>query len=111
MFIINPFDEQVLTEVAQIYKILGNQTRLKILYFLKQQPQPVTVTKIVQSLGLDQPIISKQLGILYRYQLVRKQRQGIQIFYQVDDPHIVELLDDMFHHVQHEIKGQPHSYH
>ncbi|UQS81518.1 metalloregulator ArsR/SmtB family transcription factor [Bombilactobacillus folatiphilus] len=99
-----------LTEIATIYKILGNVTRLKILYFLMTQANPVNVSTIVQNIHSEQPIVSKQLGILYHYQLVDRQRQGVQILYQVSDPHIVELLADMFNHVQHEIKGQAHPF-
>ena len=79
-------------EAAKIYKVLSNSTRLTILYYLH----------------LAQPIVSKQLGILYRYQLVSRHKEGIRVYYGLDDPHVIEMIDDMLNHVKHEIKGEPH---
>lgn len=72
------------------------------------QSHPVNVSTVCADLQLSQPIVSKQLGVLYRYQIVAKSKQGQQVFYKVDDPHIVEMLHDMLAHVQHEIHGKPH---
>lgn len=99
--------DELINEAAKIYKVLSNSTRIKILYYLHHH-NDVPVNSIVESLGYSQPIVSKQLGILRRYQLVRSERHGNQIHYIFDDPHIVEMVDDMLNHVKHEIKGLPH---
>lgn len=57
---------------------------------------------------MSQPVVSRQLAILRQYQLVRFHREGKQVFYVVDDPHVVEMINDMLNHVRHEIKGRPH---
>ncbi|MBB1063467.1 ArsR/SmtB family transcription factor [Limosilactobacillus fastidiosus] len=99
---------KLIDEATKIYKVLSNSTRIKILYYLRYQHQEVNVKTIVSDLGLAQPIISKQLHILYRYQLVCKRKEGTQVFYLLDDPHVVDMIDDMLNHVKHEIKGEPH---
>lgn len=98
----------LIDEAAKIYKVLSNSTRIEILYFLRHCDGEVPVSTIVNQLGLAQPIISKQLGILYRYQLVCRRRVGTKVLYVLDDPHVVEMIDDMLNHVKHEIKGEPH---
>ena len=100
-------EQNLIDEAAKIYKVLSNGTRLNILYYLRQH-QEVDVKTIVADLHLAQPIISKQLGILRRYQLVRRRKVGTRVFYLLDDPHVVEMIDDMLNHVKHEIKGEPH---
>ncbi|MBD5805517.1 ArsR family transcriptional regulator [Lactobacillus sp. 0.1XD8-4] len=100
--------QEFIDEAAKIYKVLSNSTRLKILYYLRHQDSETDVKTMVNDLGLVQPIISKQLGILYRYQLVCRHKEGTRVYYVLDDPHVIEMIDDMLKHVKHEIKGEPH---
>ncbi|HJF46821.1 MAG: metalloregulator ArsR/SmtB family transcription factor [Limosilactobacillus oris] len=100
--------DNLINEAAKIYKVLSNPTRIKILYFLRYQEIDIQVNDIVTQLKIAQPVISKQLGILRRYQLVRNRKEGNKVFYILDDPHVVEMVDDMLNHVKHEIKGLPH---
>lgn len=98
----------LIDEAAKIYKVLSNSNRIEILYFLRHQDQELAVSTIVDCLPMSQPVVSKQLGILYRYQLVGRRREGTKVYYFLDDPHVVEMVDDMLNHVKHEIKGEPH---
>ena len=100
--------DDLINETAKIYKVLSNSTRIKILYFLRYQENDVPVSEIVNQLKLAQPVVSRQLSILRRYQLVRFHKAGNRVYYVLDDPHIVEMIDDMINHVKHEIKGLPH---
>ena len=100
--------DNLINEAAKIYKVLSNPTRIKILDFLRYQEIDIQVNDIVTQLKIAQPVISKQLGILRRYQLVRNRKEGNKVFYILDDPHVVEMVDDMLNHVKHEIKGLPH---
>ena len=100
--------DNLINEATKIYKVLSNPTRIKILYFLRYQEIDIQVNDIVTQLKIAQPVISKQLGILRRYQLVRNRKEGNKVFYILDDPHVVEMVDDMLNHVKHEIKGLPH---
>lgn len=100
--------DDIINEAAKIYKVLSNATRIKILYFLRYQENDISVNEIVSQLKIAQPIVSKQLKILRQYQLVRNRKEGTKVFYILDDPHVVEMIDDMLNHVKHEIKGLPH---
>ena len=93
--------DDLINEATKIYKVLSNSTRIKILYFLRYQDNDASVNEIVQALGIAQPVISKQLRIL-------RHKEGTKVFYILDDPHVVEMVDDMLNHVRHEIKGLPH---
>ncbi|ANZ62919.1 transcriptional regulator [Secundilactobacillus paracollinoides] len=99
-------NDALIDEAVKIYKVLSNKNRIKILYFLENHE--ADVSSIVDHLGIDQPVVSHQLAILYQYQLVTKTKQGKHMFYCLDDPHILEMVDAMLGHVSHEIKGEPH---
>lgn len=101
-------DESLLEEAVKIYKILSNVNRIKILYFLENNE--ADVSQIVAHVGLAQPVVSHQLALLYQYQLVTKEKQGKHVYYCLDDPHILKMVDAMLGHVAHEIKGEPHQY-
>ncbi|KRM12277.1 metalloregulator ArsR/SmtB family transcription factor [Paucilactobacillus suebicus] len=98
----------ILEEAVKIYKVLSNVNRIKILYFLENHEADVTT--IVDNLELDQPLVSHQLSILFKYQLVTKNKRGQHVYYCLDDPHILEMVNAMLGHVAHEIKGEPHQY-
>ena len=100
--------DNLINEATKIYKVLSNPTRIKILYFLRHQSSAIQINEIVDQLELAQPVVSKQLGILRCWQLVRNHKDGAKVFYILDDPHVVEMIDDMLNHVKHEIKGLPH---
>ncbi|KAB1957269.1 metalloregulator ArsR/SmtB family transcription factor [Limosilactobacillus fermentum] len=99
--------KSLIIEAAKIYKVLGNTTRLDILYFLRHHKE-VNVSTIVNHLSIAQPIVSKHLKILRQFQLVTYRREGTNYYYALNDPHVVEMVDDMLNHVKHEIKGEPH---
>lgn len=103
-----PSVSDYIDEAAKIYKVLSNSNRIKILYYLRHRDEETNVKTMVQDLQMAQPVISKQLGILFQYQLVCRHKKGTQVFYILDDPHVVEMIDDMLNHVKHEIKGEPH---
>ncbi|WP_125767878.1 ArsR/SmtB family transcription factor [Lapidilactobacillus wuchangensis] len=99
-------NDDLLTEAVKVYKVLANVHRIKILTFLENNQADVTT--IVAHLQIAQPIVSHQLAILHDYQLVSKRREGKHIYYCLDDPHILKVIDATLGHVQHEITGQPH---
>lgn len=98
-------NEQWLAEAVRIFKVLSNESRIRILYFLENNEADVTT--IVDGLGIDQPQVSHQLAMLYRYQLVSKRRAGRHVFYVLDDPHVLTVVDATLAHVSHEIAHQP----
>lgn len=96
---------QQLAEAVKIFKVLSNDTRVRILYFLKNREADVTT--IVEGLDIDQPQVSHQLAMLYQYRLVSRRRVGRHVYYVLDDPHVLTVVDAMLAHVSRETVGQP----
>ncbi|KRK64649.1 transcriptional regulator [Companilactobacillus tucceti DSM 20183] len=100
--------DALLNEAAKIYKVLSNSGRIKILYFLENNE--ADVSSIVEEVNLPQPLVSRQLAMLHQYQLVSRIKKGKHVYYKLDDPHILEMVNAMLGHVSHEIKHEPHHY-
>jgi DNA-binding transcriptional ArsR family regulator len=77
--------------VARRFQILGEPCRLRILQAL--QGNSVTVGQMVETLGENQPNISKHLQILFDAGLVDRERSGNSVFYSVADPVVFKLCD------------------
>ena len=92
-----------------MFKLLSNEKRIRILYLLENHT--LNVSEISEQLGLPQPSVSHQLALLREYQLVQYHRDGKQIFYTLDDPHIIEVVNDMLAHVQNILKHRDHWKH
>jgi len=84
--------------LAETFRLLGDQTRLRILFLCLDKPRPVG--EIAETLGLSQPLISHHLRLLRASRLVRGERRAKQVFYELADDHIRDLLVDMAEHTQ-----------
>lgn len=84
---------EVLVEVAglsEIFKVLGDETRTKILYLLSFQE--LCVCDLATILDLSLPAVSHHLRLLKALRLVKYRRQGKMVFYSLDDGHILNLI-------------------
>ena len=88
---------QDVTILAETFRLLGDPTRLRILFFCL--PGPRSVGDIAESLGLSQTLVSHHLRLLRGARLVRGERRSKQVFYQLADSHVSGLLTDMAVHV------------
>ena len=79
-----PKDEE-LYDLAELFKVFGDSTRIKILYALFEAE--LCVCDIAQLLGLTQTAVSHQLRVLKIYKLVKFRRDGKNIFYSLADDH------------------------
>lgn len=70
----------LVNEAAKIYKVLSNSRRISILFFLRNSSKEVDVSTIATTLELAQPVVSKQLGILEKYNLVKHHKHGTHVF-------------------------------
>ena len=82
---------QVLSRVAEYFKILSETSRLQILCSLKSGSK--NVSEIMEITQLGQANVSKHLKVLTQARMIVRQPQGVSVFYQIDDPTIFELCD------------------
>lgn len=85
------------TILAETFRLLGDPTRLRILFFCLESPR--AVGDIAASLDLSQSLVSHHLRLLRGARLVRGTRQAKQVFYELADRHVSDMLVDMAHHV------------
>lgn len=97
----NQNHDQIVDKTAQLLKVLGNSTRLHILFFIQSQTVEVSVGQIVEHLRVAQPIVSKQLGILSQYKLVQKHKVGTHVYYSLTDDDVVMMINALSQHAEH----------
>lgn len=73
---------------AETYKILANSKRLEILNLLREQEMPVE--ELVKTLGISKANVSQHLALLRHAKLVTVRRNGLNGYYNIIDPRIVE---------------------
>ena len=91
-------DEEILYDLAELFKIFGDSTRIRILYVLSESE--LCVCHIAQLLGMTQSAISHQLRILKANKLVKYRREGKTVFYSLADSHVRTILDQGLEHVE-----------
>ena len=90
-------DDEILYDLADLFKIFGDSTRLKILYVLFESE--MCVNDIANLLGMTQSAISHQLRALKQSKLVKYRREGKTVFYSLSDSHVRTILDQGMEHV------------
>ena len=85
-------------ELAEIFRLLGDPTRLAIVLAVGDGTRPVGV--VAESLGLSPSLVSHHLRLLRAARLVRAERQGKQVFYALADDHVHDVVQDMAAHVR-----------
>ncbi len=83
--------------LADLFRLLGDPTRLRIVLACAQEP--VAVGAIAEALGLSASLVSHHLRLLRAARVVRADRQGKQVFYVAADSHISDMLSEMLEHV------------
>ena len=89
--------QQYIQQLADVFKVLGDPTRLRILRVLMNQE--VCVRDIADELGMGQSAVSHQLRILRDARLVQFRRDGKTVYYSLADAHVFTLLDVGLEHV------------
>lgn len=88
---------EVLFDLADLFKVFGDSTRLRIMFTLSDGE--MSVLKIAEALNMEQSTISHQLRVLRQNKLVRVRREGKQIYYSLDDDHVKEIIEMGLDHV------------
>ena len=89
-------DERLILKAAELFKVFGDPTRLKILSLLAQSE--CCVYDISKLTNASQSAVSHQLRILRQTRLVRYRREGKEAFYTLDDDHVRSILEIGFEH-------------
>jgi ArsR family transcriptional regulator len=90
-------NERQIAELAEMFRLMGDGSRLGIL--LACLEGPVAVGALAARLDLSPSLVSHHLRLLRAARLVRARRRGRQVFYEMADDHVRRVLTDMVEHV------------
>ena len=91
-------DEEKLYDLAELFKIFGDSTRIRILYVLFEAE--MCVCDIAQVLNMTQSAISHQLRLLKQAKLVKCRRDGKTVFYSLADNHVRSIIYQGMEHIE-----------
>ncbi len=91
-------DENELYDIAELFKVFGDSTRIRILYVLFESE--LCVCDLAQTLNMNQSAISHQLKILKQAKLVTGRREGKSVFYSLADDHVRTIIDQGREHIE-----------
>ncbi|MBQ1547740.1 MAG: helix-turn-helix transcriptional regulator [Lachnospiraceae bacterium] len=91
-------NEEELYDLAELFKIFGDSTRIRILYALLNGEK--AVSEISDEMNMTVSAISHQLRILKGSKLVRARRDGKNMYYSLDDDHVSEIIKLGLEHVE-----------
>ena len=91
-------DEEDLYDLAELFKVFGDSTRIRILYVLFESE--MCVCDIAALLSMSQSAISHQLRVLKQARLVRSRREGKTVYYFLADDHVRVILGQGMEHVE-----------
>ncbi|MBO6127720.1 MAG: winged helix-turn-helix transcriptional regulator [Pseudobutyrivibrio sp.] len=90
-------DEEVLYDLAELFKVFGDSTRVRILIALFEAE--LCVCDISETLNMTQSAVSHQLQILRTNKLVKSRREGKQVYYSLADEHVVTIIAQGLEHI------------
>lgn len=90
-------DEEILYDLADLFKVFSDTTRIKILYSL--MAGELRVADIADTIGATQSAVSHQLRILKASRLVKFQRDGKNVLYSLADDHVYTMLAQGMSHI------------
>lgn len=92
--------EEEVIKLADIFRALGDPTRIRILQALRHEE--LCVCDLSYVLGMSQSAVSHQLRVLRNLRIVKFRKSGKNVYYSLDDDHIVLLFDQVLDHIRHE---------
>ena len=94
----SPIDRRDVDGLTEIFRVLGDPTRVRILDDLASAE--LCVGDIAHRLGVSESAVSHQLRLLRSSRIVRARREGRMMFYSLDDRHVLSLFRQGLRHVQ-----------
>ena len=95
--------EESLYDLAELFKVFGDSTRIRILWALHESK--MCVCDIANSLDMSKSSISHQLSTLRKMGIVKTRREGKEVYYMLDDNHVKEVFEVALEHINHK-KGK-----
>ncbi len=99
---LNTVSSETLAQLADLFRILGDPSRLSIV--LACMEEPISVGDIATKLDLSPSLVSHHLRLLRAARVLKVERRGKQMFYSALDNHIECVIDDLLSHI-----GEPHE--
>jgi ArsR family transcriptional regulator len=90
-------EEEYLYDLAELFKVFGDTTRIKILYALFASE--MCVCDIASLINMTQSAVSHQLRVLKQARLVKYRKDGKVVYYSLDDEHIKHIFDQGLMHI------------
>lgn len=91
-------DDELIADLSDMFKIFGDQTRVKILMALESGE--LCVCDIAAVMNMSQSAISHQLRVLKQSNIVKTRREGKVVYYSISDDHVKEIFNMAMVHVQ-----------
>lgn len=95
----NTHSEEMIKKAASFFKVVGDETRMKILCAISEGE--LCVNDIASAVGMTKSAVSHQLKLLKDEALIKPRRDGKNIFYSLDDQHVVDIIEIAFTHIEH----------
>jgi DNA-binding transcriptional ArsR family regulator len=92
-------DDETASDLADLFKALGDPTRVRIIHALLQSELCVHDLTVV--LGMGQSAVSHQLRILRNMRMVKRRKKGKTVYYSLDDDHVAQIFRLTLDHVSH----------
>lgn len=91
-------DEHLAAHVAELFRAFSDSSRVRILSVIVDQE--MNVSQLAELVGVTESAVSHHLRGLRQMRLVNFRREGKEVYYSVDDPHIIALFQQGIRHVQ-----------
>ncbi|MFC4807930.1 ArsR/SmtB family transcription factor [Paenibacillus sp. GCM10023250] len=96
----NMVDDTAASDMADLFKTLGDPTRVKIIHALTLSE--LCVHDLTQVLGMGQSAVSHQLRFLRNLRIVKRRKVGKTVFYSLDDSHVEQMFIQTLQHLKHD---------
>lgn len=92
-------EDEELEKMSVIFKMLSDRTRLMILLALHNSE--LCVAHLCEAVGMEQSAVSHQLKNLKTARLIKSRKDGKNVYYSLDDDHVLHVIDQVLMHVRH----------
>ena len=93
-------NENTVLSLAELFAALGDPSRIKILLVLIEGE--INVSTLAEATGISRSAVSHQLRTLRQLRIVRARKEGREVYYSLDDAHVIDLFQRGLDHVQHD---------